>query len=848
MPSDEKDSELKLKDEDIEGKIKDETNDIDAEKTEGVSSEEKATPTKGKRLLDSLTPGKVITEEDDNGRAMRKKPRVDYDENKKPDASGKGSDQNIKAEDDDDEIQEVTPPEVKAKLTTPADQDTKETIQSSGKGNITAGKSSGKSDDLMGLPVEPTGLEGAAFQSRVPFDKMTQVEAACFPDLVTPLQSQKLFLHLRNRILQMWIDNPKIQLTGDDALRKLEAPWNSDEQLAARVHAFLDRHGYINFGIYKRTQPLPQKTGKVVVIGAGIAGLAAAQQLKSFGMDVVVLESRDRVGGRIATFRKGPYIADLGAMVVTGLGGNPITVLSKQVNMELMKISQKCPLYESNGSTVPKDKDDMVEREFNRLLEATSYLSHQLDFNYCNGKPVSLGQSLEWIIKLQDKYVKEKQIDHLKEIIALQDALKTNQNRILTVKDQIEELNKQYKEFEERNGTRDVTQEFAFRTKARDLRNACKEFEKLEEEEKVLTRKLQEMDAHPPSDVYLSSRDRQIIDWHFANLEFANATPLTNLSLKHWDQDDGFAFTGSHLTVRNGYSCVPVALSESLDIKLNTAVRQVRYSQSGCEVTTSNARNHTNPVTYKADAVLCTLPLGVMKQAIAQNSTTLPNTVSFNPPLPDWKVESIKRLGFGNLNKVVLCFDRIFWDPSANLFGHVGSTTASRGELFLFWHLYKAPVLLALVAGEAAAIMENVSDDVIVGRCIAVLKGIFGNTAVPAPKETVVSRWRADPWSRGSYSFVSTGSSGNDYDILATPVIPGNPTEGNDMIKNPPRIFFAGEHTIRNYPATVHGALLSGLREAGRIADQYLGCPYAPPPGVEIKGIGDVFGKSYEKQ
>lgn len=81
--------------------------------------------------------------------------------------------------------------------------------------------------------------------------------------------------------------------------------------------------------------------------------------------------------------------------------------------------------------------------------------------------------------------------------------------------------------------------------------------------------------------------------------------------------------------------------------------------------------------------------------------------------------------------QVVLCFDRVFWDPNANLFGHVGSTTASRGELFLFWNLYKAPVLLALVAGEAAAIMENVSDDVIIGRSIAVLKGIFGNTAVP---------------------------------------------------------------------------------------------------------------------
>ena len=101
----------------------------------------------------------------------------------------------------------------------------------------------------------------------------------------------------------------------------------------------------------------------------------------------------------------------------------------------------------------------MVELEFNRLLEATSYLSHSLDFNYCNGRPVSLGQSLEWVIKLQvnisnkfdtiysqalfvwrkinktllfvhqDKHVKEKQIVHLKEIIAIQEKLKANQTR-----------------------------------------------------------------------------------------------------------------------------------------------------------------------------------------------------------------------------------------------------------------------------------------------------------------------------------------------------------------------------------------------------------------------------------
>jgi len=39
-------------------------------------------------------------------------------------------------------------------------------------------------------------------------------------------------------------------------------------------------------------------------------------------------------------------------MVVTGLGGNPITTLTKQIHIELHKIKQKCPLYENGGSTV----------------------------------------------------------------------------------------------------------------------------------------------------------------------------------------------------------------------------------------------------------------------------------------------------------------------------------------------------------------------------------------------------------------------------------------------------------------------------------------------------------------
>lgn len=44
------------------------------------------------------------------------------------------------------------------------------------------------------------GVEGAAFQSRLPHDRMTSQEAACFPDIISgPQQTQKVFLFIRNR-------------------------------------------------------------------------------------------------------------------------------------------------------------------------------------------------------------------------------------------------------------------------------------------------------------------------------------------------------------------------------------------------------------------------------------------------------------------------------------------------------------------------------------------------------------------------------------------------------------------------------------------------------------------------
>src|SRR6058998_3676067 len=44
--------------------------------------------------------------------------------------------------------------------------------------------------------------------------------------------------------------------------------------------------------------------GRVAVVGAGLAGLVAAYELDRAGFDVVVLEARHRVGGRVRTLRR----------------------------------------------------------------------------------------------------------------------------------------------------------------------------------------------------------------------------------------------------------------------------------------------------------------------------------------------------------------------------------------------------------------------------------------------------------------------------------------------------------------------------------------------------------------
>ena len=51
------------------------------------------------------------------------------------------------------------------------------------------------------------------------------------------------------------------------------------------------------------------------------------------------------------------------------------------------------------GEMVPRERDKTVELEFNRLLDSVSHLSHHLQVDQLGGKPLSLGQALELVIR-----------------------------------------------------------------------------------------------------------------------------------------------------------------------------------------------------------------------------------------------------------------------------------------------------------------------------------------------------------------------------------------------------------------------------------------------------------------
>jgi lysine-specific histone demethylase 1 len=147
----------------------------------------------------------------------------------------------------------------------------------------------------------------------------------------------------RNQVLCRWRQDVSQRLSEADALACVS---RQHRPYALAAFRFLSASGHINFGVSAAQQrylaEAPEAAGSVVVIGAGCAGLAAARQLRAAGYRVAVVEGRQRPGGRVWTERlegQGACaVADIGGSIITGIDGNPLAVLCKQMRLPLADI------------------------------------------------------------------------------------------------------------------------------------------------------------------------------------------------------------------------------------------------------------------------------------------------------------------------------------------------------------------------------------------------------------------------------------------------------------------------------------------------------------------------------
>ncbi|EPB72675.1 amine oxidase [Ancylostoma ceylanicum] len=630
--------------------------------------------------------------------------------------------------------------------------------------------------DTLRWEDDDISLRSAASNSRLPYDKLTAQELVHFPDASDSKASTNLYLFIRNKILQLWLLEPNVELTSEDAIDQLPIPFNT-----ALV--------------------LTSKRKRVIIVGAGAAGIAALKQLHFFGFEVVLLEARKRLGGRVHTYHQkdSSVVADLGAMVVTGINGNPIVTMMRQTQCTPVRITPDCPIYDEYGKLVDQRKDELVAEAFKKIGDTASYIAHTLGVTEVNGKKLSIADAYNNILEMLELRMQRRRLKYWQIYEEILEKMKQVQNEITLYKKSAVFLAEKLKSSDGSiphtlDPDSRLEQDILRRCYRRDLGEAIKRYDAARERFRNLETTLRNLKKQEPSEVYMNQRDRRLLDFHFANLEYVSGATLEKLSLQHFDQDDEFQFTGSHMAIRDGYGDFLTRLVTSdvtAMIKQNAVVESIKYDQKGVEV---QYKIDDNINTVDGDVCLCTVPLGVLKRAVSECS----DAPKFEPPLPEATVNAIHEMGFGNFNKVVLIFSRPFWDVTQNYFGHLNHSRASRGEMFMFTALSKAPVLIAMMAGEAANL--EAPNEVIVRKAMNVLANIFGSACPKGPVEAVITRWHKDPFACGAYAYIPCGSEGDLSDVLAEPV---RAQMDDGSYSGEERVFFAGEHTSGRYPASV---------------------------------------------
>ena len=235
------------------------------------------------------------------------------------------------------------------------------------------------------------------------------------------------------------------------------------------------------------------------------------------------------------------------------------------------------------------------------------------------------------------------------------------------------------------------------------------------------------------------------------------------------------ALGSSQMRPQGGYGALLEFLAKDLSIRLRTVVREIRWQRGRVEIDG-----------VRAPRAVVTLPLGVLQAG----------TVRFVPELKE-KHSSLAKLASGPVIRVAMRFAEPFWEERCPKVAFFHSPEA---PFPTFWTPLpmRAPLLTAWAGGPKAQLLTGSTKKELLQHALASVRSVFRR--IPQPQAVYVQDWRADPFARGGYSYVTVDGEGARENLR-------KPLAGT--------LFFAGEATdTQGEAGTVAGALQSGIRAA----------------------------------
>lgn len=499
----------------------------------------------------------------------------------------------------------------------------------------------------------------------------------------------------------------------------------------------------------------------VIVVGAGISGLSAADALTQLGYDVVVLEAKNKTGGRMWT--DDSTHLDKGASWIHGIKYNPIFVLTEKYGINTTKTvsdaNQKSHVYyDSDGNRMDDNQRKVIDgrfADFQKYLDTKYAYSPEHPLKEKLFDQFFLYYSLypeKSIQNVLDEYIREK---------GLNDKDKT--------------------EFEY------VANYYFVNTWAADISElSASHYMGIE---------------YGGEEVIFPKGYEQIIDKISSELDIRLNHPVNKID-----------YSSNPISVyvegmpEQPFKARYVLVTLPLGVLKDSVSNNPRLLDS-----TKGIVNFTPPLPQNKVDSINKLGMGIMNKAYL-----IFNDTSFLKEDSDYQYISImnKEKGawslFLNLNKslgkpVLLAFNSGDYGKKLEQLNFKQSSSGNTNNLEN--HSYDEPLkeLTSVEQGEYANAVVNLA--------IENLRDIYGKEAVPEPEKALVTRWASDPYARGSYSYPAVGSTPKDYENIAEPVM----DRFFFVQLFSARLFFAGEATEPDIWGTVHGAYLSGIKAANDI-------------------------------